>query len=30
MVVRSDLFGLQSAAETGECSQTGHVEGSVE
>jgi hypothetical protein len=26
MVVRSDLFGLQSSAATGECSQTGHVD----
>lgn len=24
MVVRRDLFGLQSAADNGECSQTGH------
>lgn len=27
MVVRNDLFGLQSSAERGECSQTGHDEG---
>ena len=26
IVVRSDLFGLQSSAATGECSQTGHVD----
>jgi len=30
IVVRRDLFGLQSAAETGLCSQTGHEDGSVE
>ena len=30
MVVRSDLFGVQSSAETGLCSQTGHVEGRVD
>jgi hypothetical protein len=30
IVVRNDLFGLQSSAATGECSQTGHVEGSVD
>jgi hypothetical protein len=28
IVVRSDLFGLQSSADKGECSQTGHEEGS--
>jgi len=28
MVVRKDLLGLQSSAERGECSQTGHDEGS--
>lgn len=27
VVIRSDLFGLQSSAEMGVCSQTGHVEG---
>lgn len=27
IVVRSDLFGLQSSAAIGVCSQTGHVEG---
>lgn len=26
-MVRSDLFGLQSSADKGECSQTGHDEG---
>jgi hypothetical protein len=30
IVVRSDLFGLQSAAATGVCSQTGQDEGRVE
>lgn len=30
MVVRKALFGLQSSAETGVCSQTGHDEGSVD
>jgi len=30
IVVRRDLFGLQSAADTGLCSQTGHEEGNVE
>jgi len=29
IVVRRDLFGLQSAADTGLCSQTGHEEGNV-
>lgn len=27
MVVRNDLFGVQSSAERGECSQTGQEEG---
>lgn len=27
IVVRNDLFGLQSSAATGVCSQTGHEEG---
>lgn len=30
IVVRRDLFGLQSSAETGVCSQTGHEEGRVD
>jgi hypothetical protein len=30
MVVRNDLFGLQSSAATGVCSQTGHDEGRVD
>lgn len=30
IVVRRDLFGLQSSAATGVCSQTGHDEGSVD
>lgn len=29
-VVRRDLFGLQSSAETGECSQTQHAPGRVD
>jgi hypothetical protein len=29
IVVRKDLFGLQSSAATGVCSQTGHDEGRV-
>lgn len=28
VVIRNDLLGLQSSAEMGVCSQTGHVEGS--
>lgn len=28
VVMRNDLFGLQSSAEMGVCSQTGQVEGS--
>lgn len=28
VVIRNDLLGLQSSAEIGVCSQTGHVEGS--
>lgn len=30
IVVRRDLFGLQSSAETGACSKTGHEEGRVD
>jgi hypothetical protein len=30
MVDRRALFGLQSSAETGVCSHTGHAEGSVD
>ncbi len=30
IVVRSALWGLQSSADRGECSQTGHDEGSVD
>jgi hypothetical protein len=30
MVVRKDLFGLQSSAATGLCSQTGHVDGRID
>ena len=30
IVVRNDLFGLQSLAATGVCSQTGHDEGRVD
>ena len=30
IVVRRDLFGLQSPPETGVCSQTGHEEGRVD
>ena len=30
MVVRRDLWGLQSSAESGECSQTGHEAGNVD
>ena len=29
-VVRSDLLGLQSSAESGECSQMGHADGRLE
>jgi hypothetical protein len=30
IVVRSDLFGLQSSADKGECSQTGHDAGRLD